>query len=45
MCGDNYFVNRVVNLWNNLPDDVITALSVNTFKRKLDMHGAALPPM
>jgi len=31
------FVNmRVVNLWNSLPEDVVSAPSLNTFKSRLD---------
>ena len=41
----NYFANRVVNLWNSLPDNVVTAPSVDSFKRRLDKHWAALPSM
>jgi len=32
----NYFAYRVVNSWNALPDDVVTAPSVNAFKNRLD---------
>ena len=41
----NYFANRVVNLWNSLPDNVVTAPSIDSFKRRLDKHWAALPSM
>ena len=41
----NYFANRVVNLWSSLPDNVVTAPSVDSFKRRLDKHWAALPSM
>ena len=41
----NYFANRVVNLRNSHPDNVITAPSVDSFKRRLDKHWAALPSM
>ena len=27
---------RIVNIWNSLPNDVITATSVNSFKNRLD---------
>ena len=30
------FCNRVVNLWNSLPDVVVTSVSVNAFKNSLD---------
>ena len=32
----NYFSQRVVNNWNKLPDNVINASTVNTFKNRLD---------
>lgn len=31
-----YFTNRVVNIWNSLPNDIVKACSVNQFKNKLD---------
>ena len=31
-----FFTNRVVNIWNNLPNYVITPESVNSFKLHLD---------
>jgi ribonuclease P/MRP protein subunit RPP40 len=33
-----FFTHRVVNPWNSLPDKVIEATSVVSFKRKLDEH-------
>ena len=33
-----FFTNRVVNLWNNLPIDVVTADNLNIFKSKIDLH-------
>ena len=30
------FCNRVVNLWNTLPDYVVNSVSVNNFKNNLD---------
>jgi hypothetical protein len=30
------FVNRIVSLWNNLPDYVVSAETVNSFKNRLD---------
>jgi hypothetical protein len=33
----NFFTNRVTNIWNKLPETVVTAESVNSFKNKLDM--------
>jgi len=31
----NYFSNRVINLWNSLPNHVVSASSVGAFKQKL----------
>ena len=31
-----FFTNRVVNIWNSLPNYVITAESVNSFKSRQD---------
>ena len=39
----NYFSKRVVNLWNSLPEEVITAPSVDAFKGRLDRHWENLP--
>jgi hypothetical protein len=32
----NFFTNRIANEWNKLPEDVILAKSLNSFKAKLD---------
>jgi hypothetical protein len=32
----NFFSNRVVDMWNGLPDQLLECNSVNVFKRKLD---------
>ena len=32
----NYFMVRVVNTWNSLPEYVVTAPNLNTFKARLD---------
>ena len=32
------FCNRVVKIWNSLPDYVVTSVSVNTFKNSLDKY-------
>jgi hypothetical protein len=32
----HFFSMRVVNLWNSLPDDVVTAPTLNTFKNRID---------
>ena len=39
----NYFSNRVVNLWNGLPEKVVSAPSVDAFKARLDKHWENLP--
>jgi len=33
----HFLVNRLVKLWNPLPDDVVSACSVSSFKRPLDL--------
>ena len=32
------FCNRVTNIWNSLPNDVVNASSLNVFKNRLDKH-------
>jgi len=32
----HYFSHRVVSVWNSLPDSVVSAESVNSFKSRLD---------
>lgn len=39
----NFFFNRIVNLWNGLPRDVIECNSVDTFKHHLDKYFASNP--
>ena len=34
----NFFSLRIVNEWNKLPQDVVDASSINTFKNRLDRH-------
>jgi len=34
----NFFSLRIVNEWNKLPQDVVEAPSINTFKNTLDRH-------
>ena len=34
------FCIRVVNIWNSLPNEVISATSVNSFKNRLDLFWA-----
>ena len=33
-----FFTNRVVDLWNNLPLNVVTSKSLNVFKNNVDSH-------
>ncbi len=34
----NFFGNRIANLWNSLPAEVVNAPSTNAFKNRLDNH-------
>ena len=34
----HFFSQRVINIWNLLPDTVVTGPSVNTLKNRLDKH-------
>ena len=38
-----FFFNRVVNIWNGLPSNVIDCNTVETFKKRLDVYLAANP--
>ena len=33
----NFFTPRVINMWNKLPENVVTSPTVNTFKNKFDV--------
>ena len=33
-----YFTDRVVNVWNSLPDHVVLSETINTFKSRLDKY-------
>ena len=35
-----FFTNRIVNVWNSLPDTVVMSETVNQFKNKLDKFWA-----
>lgn len=39
----SFFSQRVVNKWNSLPDSVVTAPTINSFKSRLDAHWKNLP--
>jgi hypothetical protein len=32
----NFYVNRIVNIWKSLPDSIVTADSIFSFKRRLN---------
>jgi hypothetical protein len=32
----NFYVNRIVNIWNSLPESIVTADSIFSFKRRLN---------
>ena len=34
----HFFTNRIVNDWNSLPNQVVSADSLNSFKNKIDIH-------
>ena len=40
-----FFSNRVVELWNGLPENVVAAGSVNSFKNRLDSHWSKSVPV
>ena len=33
---ENFFINRIVSFWNELPFDIVNAASINLFKNKYD---------
>ena len=35
---DNFFVNRIVQIWNSLPNTIVTSPSLNSFKSSIDGH-------
>jgi hypothetical protein len=39
----NFFCKRVVSTWNNLPDSVVQAPTINALKNRLDAHWASFP--
>ena len=34
----NFFIQRVINTWNSLPDKVVLSPTTSTFKASLDSH-------
>ena len=39
----HYFFNRVVNVWNSLPAQVVNSDTLETFKNRVDKHLATVP--
>jgi len=39
---NNFFTNRIVNMWNSLPDYVVMSDTINTFKNRLDQQSAVI---
>ena len=37
-CRQNFFIQSRVDDWNGLPDELVTAGSLNSFKKRLDEH-------
>ena len=35
---DNFFVNRIVQTWNSLPNNIVTSPSLTSFKSSIDEH-------
>ena len=34
----HFFTNRVINVWNGLPSDIVNGPSINSFKNKFDIE-------
>ena len=34
----SFFTNRIVNVWNRLPEDIVNSPTLSTFKNKIDTH-------
>ena len=34
----NFFTNRIINIWNDLPNQIVNAESLNVFKNRVDFH-------
>lgn len=33
-----FFTNRTISLWNSLPSDIVNAVSINSFKNRIDIY-------
>ena len=38
-----FFTNRIVDIWNNLTEEIVSAKNLNTFKNRLDKYWANQP--
>ena len=36
----HFFTNRIINIWNSLPNIIVTSASINSFKNRLDKFWA-----
>ena len=36
--GKEFFTNRSLNIWNNLPDGIVNATTMSTFQNRLDKY-------
>ena len=41
----HFFFNRIVNVWNSLPANVVDSKTINTFKNRLDKYLEANPQL
>ena len=41
---NKFYPTAIVSIWNNLPENVVTANTVNTFKNRLDKHWTTNAP-
>ena len=37
-CRKYFFINRIVNIWNSLPANLVEISSINVFKQQLKMY-------
>ena len=38
----HFFFNRIVNIWNSLPAQIVNSNTIESFKKKLDKHLASV---